>query len=448
MATRTFNYNAIADDYQQMNTINGEIADILTKIDKEVKDRVDVCDEAIYGDLGKQMLLDWDNTSANFDSFVNKFNNWSTLVTQAAGNYSQFESDISGFKQANPLGVTSGGITDAYTNTGYYSNTVSSDDIDALLAASQYYQLTGATYIDTGMVSYLKKSDIFEGIELALDAVTIVASSAKVVKYFKDVNSLFKGGEAAKNVRDLAKGVDSLSDAARNTTKLNLYGRNSAAYASNAASTALSKFGNVISNSKVLRRLNGTGLGSKILSLAGKGISSTTKAVSSASYFVTNLSANAYGGAMRDAFKVAKVGTPLINNLAKAGVVVNSANVALVSSAGKIFGTEVNVGSNTYSYFGETNNGLDIYVDASDNLVYKDSSGDFQYVTYNDSFGTVVTINTLNDEQYTSSMNVGGTSVASVADLTVYFEENYSEYFDDLSNNLTILDTEEVQSNG
>lgn len=184
MATRTFDYAAVSSFYQEMNSINADIADILTKIDKEVKDKVDVSEEAIFGDLGKQMLLDWDNTSANFDNFVNKFNNWSTLVTQAAGDYSQFESDISGFKQLNPLGVTSGGITDAYTNTGFYRQYTEdnySEYVTALSALKSLnnVDLSGIFYGTTDSQAILTKHKIVSGIMLGGD---ILAGSLIALK--------------------------------------------------------------------------------------------------------------------------------------------------------------------------------------------------------------------------------------------------------------------------
>lgn len=159
MAERKFDYNNVSTVYQNMKKITGDagdgesIAGILHKIDEEVHNKVDVSEEAIFGDLGKQMLLDWDNTSANFDNFVTNFSNWSTLIAQSAGNYAQFEKDIAGFKQANPLGVTSGGITDAYTNTGYYSTYDQAYVDSAASLVGTFVSYNGLGYIDTNMVA-------------------------------------------------------------------------------------------------------------------------------------------------------------------------------------------------------------------------------------------------------------------------------------------------------
>lgn len=457
MAERKFDYNNVGTVYQNMRKITGDasdgesIAGILHKIDEEVHNKVDVCEEAIFGDLGKQMLLDWDNTSANFDNFVTNFSNWSTLIAQSAGNYAQFEQDIAGFKQANPLGVTSGGITDAYTNTGYYANSYSSDEIDELLSEAQFYQLTGADYIDTGMVSVLKNNDIWEGIELALDVGTIAFSGFKLFNYAKNVRTLMAGGEAAKAIRSAASGVKGLEESAKTAAKVGLFPGNLSKHATSVAKKAVTKFGTFVTNNNILKRLSGTWLGKKILTGTEKIIYGSTKAAASTSYFLKNLGPNHYGGAVSAVLDTAKVGTPLLNNMSRAAVFVNTANQAGAVYRDKIFGTEVDIGNSTYSYFGETTDGQDVYVDSSNNLVYQDSSGNMQYVTYNDSSNSVVTVDKLNDEDNNDvSINIGDTSIESVADLNIYFQEpaDYDGYFDNLSDNLSDLNTEEVQQNG
>lgn len=117
MAERKFDYAQVAQNYKNMNAITGDagnadsIAGIFDSINKEYEANVDVSEMAIFGDLGKQLLLDWKNTASNFPSFVDKFNSWSTVVVQSANDYSKFETEVKGFKDANPLGFASGGIT-------------------------------------------------------------------------------------------------------------------------------------------------------------------------------------------------------------------------------------------------------------------------------------------------------------------------------------------------
>lgn len=169
MAERKFDYAGVSEVYKTMQSITGDssnsdsIAGILHEINENVHNSVDVCEEAIYGDLGKQLLLDWDNTSSNFDNFVTNFENWSTIIAQSAGDYSKFETDVKGFKEANPLGVTSGGISTAYTNTSVYHNYKQENyqqyetDLNNL---KDLYAITGVEYITTDTATLLKNHKI------------------------------------------------------------------------------------------------------------------------------------------------------------------------------------------------------------------------------------------------------------------------------------------------
>ena len=128
MAERKFDYENVATVYKNMQNITGDasnedsIAGILHKINEEVHDSVNVCDEAVFGNLGKQLLLDWDNTSSNFDSFVESFNNWAALIAQSSGNYAEFEKKVAGLTKANPLGLTSNGKKKNYIEKSPYTD--------------------------------------------------------------------------------------------------------------------------------------------------------------------------------------------------------------------------------------------------------------------------------------------------------------------------------------
>ena len=58
-----------------MKNINDNIKNLLNDTNTEVHNRVEVCEEAIYGDLGNQLLLSWDNISSNFPNFMDNFEN-------------------------------------------------------------------------------------------------------------------------------------------------------------------------------------------------------------------------------------------------------------------------------------------------------------------------------------------------------------------------------------
>lgn len=163
MAERKFDYANIADIYKKMQNITGNkgdassIAGILEKMDKDVHDNVDVSDQAIYGDLGRQLLLDWENTSSNFDSFVNNFEKWSALVAKSAGDYQAFEQRVNGLKTDHPLGMTAvdangKGLTSNYIDSSYYSTYTNENFENQASQLGELKEFNGASYIDTNMV--------------------------------------------------------------------------------------------------------------------------------------------------------------------------------------------------------------------------------------------------------------------------------------------------------
>ena len=76
MAERKFDYNSVGVVYNSMKNINDNIKTLLIETDNEVHNKVDVSEEAIFGDLGNQLLLSWDNISSNFPNFVDNFENY------------------------------------------------------------------------------------------------------------------------------------------------------------------------------------------------------------------------------------------------------------------------------------------------------------------------------------------------------------------------------------
>ncbi|HAB65737.1 MAG TPA: hypothetical protein DCE23_00070 [Firmicutes bacterium] len=190
MAERKFDYENISTIYNEMKKITGSagdtdsIAGILDKIDKDVHESVGVEEEAIFGDLANQLLLDWENSSSNFGGFVDNFNNWSTLIAQSAGKYSEFENKVKGLKADNPLGMTSKGMISNYiessTYNSYYNNTIDEYN-SSLKAVPPIYALTGAEYVDTGTKANQWKTTLWHGAEEVL-AVFSVWGGAKGLK--------------------------------------------------------------------------------------------------------------------------------------------------------------------------------------------------------------------------------------------------------------------------
>lgn len=397
MAERKFDYNNVSTVYQNMKKITGDasdgesIAGILHKIDEEVHDKVDVCEEAIFGDLGKQMLLDWDNTSANFDNFVTNFSNWSTLIAQSAGNYAQFEQDIAGFKQANPLGVTSGGITDAYTNTGYYANSYSSDEIKELEDLAVFYDLTGATYIDTGMVEFAKKNKTYRIANFALNVISIAGfafSGAKIVT---------SGAKFLTTAKNGMKPLTSLKGLAANAAK------------------GLKGIPKAIKYSKTFAKLLLVGgkTSSKIATGFWNSIRTGAKSVALVSATGASL------GVISDITYA--IGSDY--DLSKYGTGYQNANM--------FTGQAFSVDNKDYIFLGSTSQGTNIFTDENDNVYYLDSSGNMKNATITDSSGNEKNA-TLNDTANEFEMRLGDEVVTENDSLSSGISYNLREYNDNL----------------
>ena len=100
MAEKKFDYNNVATVYNSMKSINEDIKVLFTDGDKEVQNKVNVCDEAIFGDLGNQLLLSWDNISSNFPEFVDNFENWSDILNNSTKTSEEYFEALSGLREA------------------------------------------------------------------------------------------------------------------------------------------------------------------------------------------------------------------------------------------------------------------------------------------------------------------------------------------------------------
>ena len=100
-------------DYSDIYSIHGEIKGLietmrgdLETMNSNYQNVVQVPGEAIYGALGSQMLLNWDNVSSSFPKFMENFDSWAAYVASSYGNYDAVEKDIQGFRDANKYGYS------------------------------------------------------------------------------------------------------------------------------------------------------------------------------------------------------------------------------------------------------------------------------------------------------------------------------------------------------
>lgn len=417
--SRVFDYAEISNLYKQMNTITGDksdptsIAGILEQVNLDYTDVVHGVvgeDEmALFGELGQQMLLNWENTSANFPNFVENFDAWSTLVAQAGGDYSSFEQQVQGIRTASPLGWASGGIQDSFITTSVYANALSEQEIADLAAQSQFYELTNSTYIDTGMVSYLKKADFWEGVELALDVAAIVSACVTVPKWLGGLKSLTTPGNARTLTTSAGAVISSGNPNSISALRHSLKGT--------------SGVGKAKEFVKILFSRNSAG---KFRAL----VTSTTDAAGAMNALSMASSLNpALLGYTAATSGVAK----FVTNLIPSGPQSTGTGFATQS-----LGDVVQIGGTDYEFLGQSANGTNLYTDASGNVVYDTGSDSVAPVTFNNG-GTMspVTINNINED---TEMVAGSDKVGQFASLaTGIVTEDFDGYYDTLDANMERL---------
>ena len=218
MAERKFDYANIESIYNQTKNIIGDvnypdsIAGLLQEMTNTVYQEVQVQNEAIYGDLGEQYLLNYDNISSNFASFISKFKDWTDLIAASAGDYSQFESEVSGLKNANPLGLTSGGVQTSFVNTGTFSEFTRENYEEMSDYNHQLYDLTGVQYVSSNSTSLLEGRVLGEWINWGVNTVKVASGVCAAVGAFSSAASAGAEGATA-----AGEGTNAATSAIENT---------------------------------------------------------------------------------------------------------------------------------------------------------------------------------------------------------------------------------------
>ena len=404
--SRVFEYAEIARIYGEMNTITGDssdptsIAGLLHKINEEYTEVVNGTageDElALKGDAASDLKNSWDNTvSDHFTKFVENFGAWSSAVAASAGDYTQFEQAVQGIKSANPLGWNSGGATDTASATGFYSNALSEQDIADLAAQAQFYQLTGATYVDTGMVAYAEKKKVWNVVNTVLAVGSIVSSGATMFSMLKTAGLLAPAATTA------------LVPVAT-TTALVPAGAAAASGAIPTVTVSLARMGwNIL----------GGGAASWALAhgIAPAGALALGIAAGSSGY--VSAAAGAAGGVvgwLNPDYDPAKYMTGTLD-----------VPVA-VGEAKTINGAD-------YTFVGSSAGGTNIYYDSNKNMVYEDANGNLQPVT--DATGQpAMYVAGGNTVINAGSEVIGPQSTLKPDYVQVQKGEEYGDYFDTLDN--------------
>ena len=397
MANRVFDYTEINRIYGEMNKITGDpgdpttIAGLLKKIDDDYHEVVEgpasENDMALLGDLGKQMLLNWENTSATFPNFVENFDAWSTVVAQAAGDYSKFEQEVQGIRSNNPLGWNSGGITDSYIATSSYANALTEDEIAVYASYSQMLALTNATYVDTGMVAFAKeykKANIIDDVLTLGTALTLGTSSVIAMK------GAFSAGGA------LAAKMDAAGNVLRSGVGYNKF--------------VMSGLGH---------KIFGTTVGKAVL---GGTMTGAWGVGAAAGYLGA-------GGALIAAGGGGAAIAGAAGGLAAAHIVdklVPDNKFNFTDTSIKAQGTDVTINGQDYKYYGHTSNGTQILYNQNGDLVYQASDGSVARVGLIN--GGIANINNVDEE---TELVIQGTHAGREKDLVA--QEAYEGYFDEIA---------------
>lgn len=397
---RVFDYTEIARIYGEMNTITGDsgdptsIAGLLHKINEEFTEVVNGPageDElALKGDAASDLKNSWDNTVGDhFTKFVENFSAWSSAVAQSSGDYSQFEQAVKGIKSANPLGWNSGGATDTASATGFYSTALTEQEITDLAAQAQFYQLTGADYVDTGMVSYAKKKKVWNTVQTVLAVGSIVSSGCTMFSMVKTAGLLTPASTALVPVTASTALVPSAGAAAIPTVTASWAKMGWSILGGSAARWAYSK-----GASKGLALAVGIAAGSAGYTSAGTGVAANVVSWMNPDYDPAT-------------YMKGTLDMPVA------------------------VGEVKNINGADYTFVGSSNNGTNIYYDSDKNMVYDDGQGNLLPVT--DAVGQ----NAVYTEGGNTVLNAGSELVGPQTTLkTEYIQksngEEYGKYFDEL----------------
>lgn len=108
MSTVKFDYGDVSSIHGEIKSLIGTIKGDLETMNSDYEKVVQVPGEAIYGALGEQLLLCWDNVSSSFPKFMDNFDNWAAYVASSYQNYNDVEEKIKGFRDANKYGYSQG----------------------------------------------------------------------------------------------------------------------------------------------------------------------------------------------------------------------------------------------------------------------------------------------------------------------------------------------------
>lgn len=114
MATNSdykFDIDKLKGKMDEMEQHFATLADTLSNINDAWNTKVNVLDQAIFGNFGGQLLATWEANASTFGDFYKNFENWSAVVSTAIANNIDLEADVINNYKSN--GATLDGVDEA-----------------------------------------------------------------------------------------------------------------------------------------------------------------------------------------------------------------------------------------------------------------------------------------------------------------------------------------------
>lgn len=87
------NYEVVEEKLSSFNTSCDSLYNALKEMDEIISASVSVSSGAIYGNLGKKLLRDWDNNCSRFLNFKGVFDDWRNTAVDVVAINDEFEQE-------------------------------------------------------------------------------------------------------------------------------------------------------------------------------------------------------------------------------------------------------------------------------------------------------------------------------------------------------------------
>jgi len=148
MATETFNASNVKSKMNEINESFVELANTIDDASGKITDNLTSMDGALYGDAADRILATWNENSVTLSSFMNVFDNWSSMVIGIASDYQNLEDNTSLVSDTDIDNIA----TIASNNRSTWLDTDN---------AKKYYNKTSYKTVDSETGAVVKKVNLY-----------------------------------------------------------------------------------------------------------------------------------------------------------------------------------------------------------------------------------------------------------------------------------------------